>query len=204
MPSPEHAAVRFMIIFFGANDAYFGSSQHVPVEAYKSNLHSIVCHPSVQAQSPRLILITPPPVNEWALEESDEDGLKSGSKRTAEYTKLYADACMRIGRDLGLPVVDLWSSIMFGAGYEPGQDQHLPGSKMTERNTFLDDVLRDGLHFSPLGYELLFQAIMELIERQWPDQRPEQLNFVHPAWQSAPWTYETDSGDSSDSRNLLV
>ena len=39
-----------------------------------------------------------------------------------------------------------------------------------------------GLHFSPAGYEILYQAFIKVISAQWPDQIPENLAMVLPAW----------------------
>lgn len=133
------------MILFGANDACLPGSesgQHVPLELYKENLRRIIRHPMVQAQHPRLILVTPPPVNEYALEESDAAKGIFGIRRTAEHTMAYANACTEVGRELGVFVSDLWTWCMTGACYEPGDP--LPGSKKTARNTFLDQVLLDG------------------------------------------------------------
>jgi hypothetical protein len=38
------------------------------------------------------------------------------------------------------------------------------------------------LHFNPEGYEILFNEIMETIAERWPDQMPEELPMVLPAW----------------------
>ena len=105
------------MIFFGANDACLPrsqSSQHVPLERYKDNLQSIIQHPLVQIQHPRLILVTPPPVNEYAIGESDSAKGILWKRRTAEHTKLYADACREVGQSLGVLVLDMWSRIMSG------------------------------------------------------------------------------------------
>lgn len=197
------------MIFFGANDACLpgsDSGQYVPLEMYKDNLRSIIQHPTIQAQHPRLILVTPPPVNEYALEESDAARGIRCRRRTAEHTKLYADACREIVCGPDLLVLDMWSWIMSRAGYKPSRDQILPGSKKTQRNAFLDQVLSDGkvfsspplcsavaqvqmilgLHFNPLGYKILFEATMVNIARRWPDQAPEKLGLVYPSWQVAP------------------
>lgn len=77
MPQRSQARVRLMAIFFGANDARLpntpgGPDQHVPLEQYKSNLRKIATHQCIQAHSViRIILVTPPPVDERKLIEAD-------------------------------------------------------------------------------------------------------------------------------------
>lgn len=95
----------------------------------------------------------------------------------------YARACREVGKELGVTVCDFWAWCMTGAGWEPGDP--LPGSKAIERSAFLEQTLSDGLHLSPEGYGMLFEATMLHITRTWPDQGPNELNFVHPPWQLA-------------------
>ncbi|KAH8751543.1 hypothetical protein BGZ57DRAFT_934407 [Hyaloscypha finlandica] len=71
LPDPSQTRVRFMAILFGSNDACFAScpnGQLVPLEQYKKNLVSLVNHPALQAHGTRVILVTPPPVEERRLE----------------------------------------------------------------------------------------------------------------------------------------
>lgn len=65
-------------------------------------------------------------------------------QRTAEYTKMYADACREIGGELGVPVLDLWSVFMAEAGWREGEP--LAGSMTTGRNKVLGELLHDGMH----------------------------------------------------------
>ncbi|KAL8689932.1 MAG: hypothetical protein Q9218_004510 [Villophora microphyllina] len=192
------------MVFFGANDACLpgsDSDQHVPVETYSQNLRNIILHPTVVAQKPYLILVTPPPVDEYSLEISDAAKGVIGTRRTAEHTKLYADACKDVGESLSLVVLDLWSIFMKAAGYVPGKP--LPGSKKADKNATLHQLLSDGksshfqydsscshgnigLHFTPEAYKILFESTMDVIKREWPRQNPDYLEFVHPHWSIAP------------------
>lgn len=137
------------MILFGANDACLPGSepdcQHVPLDIYKANLRRIIKHASdatAQTQPPGVILVTPPPINEYALEVTDAAKGVLGRRRTAEHTMMYADACKSVGRELEVSVLDLWALCMEGARYQPGN--LLPGSKKVERNQYLDQVLSDG------------------------------------------------------------
>ncbi|KAL9598595.1 MAG: hypothetical protein Q9179_003848 [Wetmoreana sp. 5 TL-2023] len=175
------------MLLFGSNDACLpgsDSGQHVPLETYKTNLRKIIQHQTVKNQNPRLILVTPPPVDEYSLETSDAAKGILGTRRTAEHTKLYADACREVGQDLGLVVLDLWSMFMEAAGFKPGEP--LPGSKKTKKSAVLDLLLSDGLHFSAEGYKALFEGTMTTIKRGWPDQDPTYSAFVHLPWAVAP------------------
>lgn len=46
--------------------------------------------------------------------------------------------------------------------------------------------LTAGLHFLPDAYRLMYESMMELIRSEWPDQDPESMCHVFPAWTEAP------------------
>ncbi|MCJ1451137.1 hypothetical protein MMC28_001472 [Mycoblastus sanguinarius] len=187
MPKPEQARIRFMAIFFGANDACLPSSptgQQVPLPQYIANLKLILTHPSVVAHQPRLILITPPPINEYQTEASDRIKGYAAALRSAEHTKKYADATREVGKESGVAVLDIWGVIMGMAGWEEGRP--LVGSREVERSEVLEGLFVDGLHFLPTAYKVLYESMMELIAREWPDQDPTTLPFVFPTWTVAP------------------
>ena len=94
------------------------------------------------AQKPRLILLTPPPVNEYQLETADLVKARADPVRSAEHTKKYADACREVGAEVGVVVLDVWSIFMAEAGWKEGET--LVGSKKVARNEVLDKLLNDG------------------------------------------------------------
>ena len=105
-------------------------------------MKTILGHSSVVAQKPRLILLTPPPVNEYQLDESDLVEGRKDPLRSAEHTKKYADACREVGAEVGLVVLDVWSIFMAKAGWKEGET--LVGSKKVARNDVLERLLSDG------------------------------------------------------------
>ena len=129
------------------------TGQHVPLTQYKENLKRILVHPSLAVHQPRLILITPPPVDEYQLEESHHLNGSCEILRTADHTRLYADACREVGKELGVVVLDLWSAFMSETGWSPGQP--LPGSKATVKDLIFQDLLSDGIwKFRTLCHEI--------------------------------------------------
>ncbi|OQD70818.1 hypothetical protein PENPOL_c001G04879 [Penicillium polonicum] len=184
-PSPQTANVRFMTIFFGANDACVPThSQHVPLDQYKENLKTIIQHPATRAQNPRLILISPPPVNEYQLEAFDAAKETPFPSRTASFTKSYAVAACEVGASLNIPVVDLWSAFMKPTGWKEGEP--LIGARDVPSNDTLASFLTDGLHLTPAGNRIVYDELMKVIQANWPDQTPEALPMVFPSWVDAP------------------
>ena len=118
------------------------TDQHVPLDEYKKNLRDILEHPSVVAQETRLLLLPPPPVNEYQLEEADLVRGYKDPRRSAEHTKKYADACRQVGAEVGVAVLDVWSIFMAKAGWKEGET--LIGSKKVARNEVLERLLVDG------------------------------------------------------------
>jgi lysophospholipase L1-like esterase len=113
----------------GANDSVLETeAQHVPLQRYKENLAKIVDlvrSPDSEYHSPdtKIIMITPPPLiaDKWAkhlhnlrLERGESDLDKPS--RTAAQTKQYAEACIQVAHELGLPVIDIHSKLIQAAG----------------------------------------------------------------------------------------
>ena len=135
-------------IFFGANDACLKddseTNQHVPLDQYKRNLKEILSDPMIKAHNPHILLITPPPIDEWALDQVPE--LKGSRK--AEVTKAYAEACQEVASDPQVVVLDLWSKIMTAIGWTPNDPiEKLPGSLRTAPNKDLAAYFTDGKPF---------------------------------------------------------
>ncbi|KAF2126188.1 SGNH hydrolase [Dothidotthia symphoricarpi CBS 119687] len=188
IPSPEVARIRFLTIFFGANDSSLPDApnkQHVPMEEYKANLEKIITHPLIVAHNPRIILIAPPPINEhlwWPRDKASGYALPS---RVAATTKEYANAACEVGSKLKIPVLDLWKAFMEEAKFDFNNwkaGDPVLGSLDIAQNDRLLELMYDGLHFQPAGYDILYREMMQLIAERWPDQMPEKLPSVLPGW----------------------
>ena len=190
IPHTAQARVRFLTIFFGANDARLpntpGPSQTISLEQYKENLKAIVKHPVVDAQRKcgmRVILITPPPIDERLTIAADKVKYPGITviRRTADNTARYAQVCRDVGAELDVPVLDIWTSILAQTGWASNTTVPLPGLRTVE-NAALATYLHDGLHFTGEAYKVLFQDLMTLIRVRFPDQVPERLPNGLPPW----------------------
>jgi len=79
--------------------------------------------------------------------------------RDVENTQKYADAVVKLGAALSVPVIDLWAVM------------HLDK---------LDELLSDGLHFSKAGNRIVYEEIKKLISAKWPEFVPENIPFPIP------------------------
>ncbi|KAF2162824.1 hypothetical protein M409DRAFT_68820 [Zasmidium cellare ATCC 36951] len=186
IPPPEQAKLRFVTFLFGSNDARLPNTppdvpqQHVPLEEYKKNMRALVTHPKILAhQGVRRILITPPPIDERRCGENDF--VHDIPVRKAKDTAKYAQAVRELGKELGLQVLDLWTAMIHRAGGKESDSEPV-GSIDVPLHEVLRSFVRDGLHLSPEGYRVLFDELLALIERVWPDQMPVKLPFVLPQW----------------------
>lgn len=165
----ESCSIQLMTIFFGANDAALPiTGQHVPLDRYRANLKTmvdLVKNPASDFYNPkmRLILITPPPVNEaqWA-ERCKERGEELN--RFNHLAQQYATSVVDLGRELQVPVVDLWSILM----------------ERVKQGSDLSEFFLDGLHLNVNGYKALYEAIMTVILNHYKEIHPDQLETEIP------------------------
>lgn len=143
-------------ILLGANDgtsAAANNGMHVPLEQYAANLKTILSHPALAAQKPcRIVLVTPPPIDEHQHEVKDRAAGYPEMTRHAAVASEYAEACRRVGGDAAgadVAVLDLWTALMRRAGWTPGDDV-LAGSLAAPKNEVLGRLLSDGkAHANP-------------------------------------------------------
>jgi len=180
IPSPEYAAVRFMTIWFGANDGnkILSQGQYVPAGRFKKNLLKIINHPAVKAHSPHIILITPPPFEESVLKQFQKDWGYTGETRKAKDAAEYAEIVREVGKETGLSVLDVWSAFMDKAGWHAGDSDTVPGTIGLGRSAALAELLYDGLHLSPKGYKIVFDEMIKLLKAKWPEYPPYKMPFA--------------------------
>ncbi|KAL7321540.1 isoamyl acetate-hydrolyzing esterase [Mucor circinelloides] len=168
----QACSIPLMTIFFGANDAALpGSPQHVPLDRFKQNtkeMIDLVKNPQSRYYNPklRLILITPPPINEaqWG-KKCEQDGGKLN--RTNEAARSYAECISDIGRETNTPVADIWSRLM---------------DKVHQEQRDLSDFLLDGLHLNANGYRELYDVLLQIISEKYNEIHPDNLGYELAYW----------------------
>ncbi|KAL0353006.1 UNVERIFIED_CONTAM: GDSL esterase/lipase [Sesamum angustifolium] len=138
-------------VFFGANDAAVpdrcSGFQHVPLDEYKQNLHDIVAFLKKQWPSTRIILITPPPIDEAArLQDPYINNLSGLPERTNESAGRYAKQCLAAAAECGVPAIDLWTKMQQSPGWQKA-------------------YLRDGLHLTGDGNKVVFEEVIGQLQR---------------------------------------
>eukprot|EP01018_Ginkgo_biloba_P001151 Gb_05171 [translate_table: standard] len=148
-PLQSSEAPLVVTVFFGANDAALrersSGRQHVPLEEYKQNLQHIVAHLKKISDSTLIVLITPPPIDENARLRSPFGEILSGlPERTSDNAATYAQACIAVANQSGVPVIDLCS-------------------RMQETPRWQEAYLSDGLHLTPAGNTVVFEELLKIL-----------------------------------------
>ncbi|KAL2066058.1 hypothetical protein VTL71DRAFT_2129 [Oculimacula yallundae] len=179
IPTPEEAAVKFLVVWFGSNENNKNSlhGKYVTPSQFRANVVQIITHPSVSAHLPsiHIILITPPPIDECMLANQMRVNWRDvveAETRKAKDVKRYRDIVKEVGKGREVPVLDCWGLFMKKAGWKEGEEEELPGADPTKRNEVLAELLTDGLHLTPAGYRLVFDDMMALIKYYWPPFTP--------------------------------
>lgn len=148
--------VCLVTIWFGANDASLQEHNpfhYVSIPDYSNNLKTIVETVNKKYKSPRIILITPPPVVHQ--QRFDFQKKRFGDKatgileRTLENAGLYANACRAVATELQLPCLNLYANML--------------------ANDHWENFFWDGLHFSKEGHDFVAQQLLGSIATNYPE-----------------------------------
>ncbi|XP_051130586.1 GDSL esterase/lipase CPRD49-like [Andrographis paniculata] len=168
---PKEAEVQpsLVIVYFGGNDAMHphpsGLGSHVPLPEYLENMKKIYLHIKSLSEKTRIIFLTSPPVNEEMI-RAHFGNLFDNQQRTNESCRAYAEALVRLGRQLNVKVVNLCTAIQ-------------------QRKDWPTACFSDGIHFSPEGSNIVAKEILKVIQEA--DWKPS----LH--WMSMPAEFDEDS-----------
>lgn len=165
--------IIFATIFLGANDAQerfeeMSLEQHIDLEEYKENLGKVIQYLTEELGIKRVVLITPPPLDEVAWLHELKTRNKTGkseaevnflmnlkeSDRKNKTVASYAEGCRAVCTEfkarqgVTLACVDLWPRLSTAP---------------------TDGLYSDGLHFGTTGNRLVFEAVVESIKTNFPE-----------------------------------
>lgn len=166
----------------------------MPLDQYRENLRRIVTHPHIAAhRDAKVLLVTPPPLDEIRTTELDTPRYGATLRRTAR-SAAYSQAAREVAASVpGTVLVDLqrallavaeretpgWAGSGAGAG---GGERPALGSLEAGQRGYLETLLPDGLHLSGEGYRVLWELVRGHIE---VGEGAE--GYAHPEWRLAPW-----------------
>lgn len=156
-----------VVIFLGTNDATlpFDTKYHVPLPTYKNNLKKMIKATQDKRPNAKILLITPPPID---ADRCAQVRKKQGRRpdRDVQTTRSYRDACLDVGREMNVSVLDTWRLFL--------------GEEIEHRVQTLERILSDGLHLDVIGNQILGNAVIDIIRSEWAEIAPESLEMMVP------------------------
>lgn len=139
----------------------------------------VVTHEHIKAHNPKILLVTPPPLDEIQSYATD---LQHGHKervRKATVSAQYSETVRQVAAELpGIVLIDLQKAIMEKAiSLTPGYDPSGPPLGYPEGNKrgALEQLLPDGLHMSGEAYRVFLNIVEPHIKL--PDDY-----YIYPDW----------------------
>lgn len=178
-------------MLLGANDAVLpleNTAQHVPLEQYKKNLETIINHPHIQAHKPKILLVTPPPLDEIKATKMDMEKGFPQCIRTSATSASYSETVRQITRENpDVTLIDLWKGLMDRAIEMAPHDYQSGGpwlgSPENGKQGGLDVLLPDGLHMNGEAYQILYELVKPHIGPHWTgNPELDRGEYVLPDW----------------------
>ncbi|KAH7473944.1 hypothetical protein KRP22_012130 [Phytophthora ramorum] len=154
----SYTVPSLITVWLGTNDAALvngsNSEMHVRIEDYKENLIQIVNGFQKTAPNAKLLLITPPHIDDgarakYAAERTDSKrGLVDRSNAMAGN---YSRACVEAAEALKVPLLDL--------------NAHFNAMPVATRNAMLED----GIHFNAEGNQVVDQQLQSKLQSEFPE-----------------------------------
>lgn len=138
------------------------NTQGVPIEQYKENLTKIITHERIKAHKPKILLVTPPPLDEIRLTKLDLDYGHKEVTRHASVSAAYSEAVRQVaGAVPGVVLVDLQKAVMDKAiSMTPDFDASGPPLGYPEgKRGALEVLIPDGLHMNGDAYKVFFDLV---------------------------------------------
>ncbi|KAI2630685.1 SGNH hydrolase [Hypoxylon sp. NC1633] len=166
-PSPSNPRIEYLLVLLGANDACLPiptNTQGVPIEQYKENLINIITHDYVRAHNPKILLVTPPPVDEIRITVLDLASGHAQATRQAAVSAAYSETARKVAAEVpGVVLIDLQKAIMDKAiSLTPKGDASgppLPLGYPGGQRGALEKLLPDGLHMSGEAYQVFYDIV---------------------------------------------
>jgi isoamyl acetate esterase len=182
-------------LWLGTNDS---ASKQVPLDSFTSQMRAII-YTLLSRNTPRLVVITPPPLNGAVLSQSQgelsaEDNWDHYSVQAACAKLEYGKAVISLVKGLQeenngefkdrLIVVDVWRSMTNKALDADGKEpfpvdveisrellakHQCPGSGLPGAKRFPPGWFTDAIHLGSKGYEAVNESVFTAIDAKWPD-----------------------------------
>jgi lysophospholipase L1-like esterase len=157
--------VALVTLLIGSNDATRpGDVQHVSVDEYTTNVYAILGAVCARLPNARVLLLTPPAVDEATYREFCTKAEKGdGGGRHNDRLVPYVEAAKAAAAQHGATTIDLHAKCLATPSWQ-------------------SRLLSDGLHLSGGGNKLVFELISEALCSELSDVSPGSLAYHMPRW----------------------
>lgn len=199
-PGPNVPRIAYLLVLLGANDAVIPmptTEQHVPLDNYRANLKAIITDPIITAHRPKILLITPPPLDQIKVTKLDISWGHPAATRESKISSSYCQAAREVAAEVdGVVLIDLEKAIQKKAmkmcpEFSPKDAKKGPwlGDPETGLQGGLDALLPDGLHMSGEAYRVLYNEVFPHISPEWNemDEKMDRTGYMFDAWTTAAW-----------------
>ncbi|EGW33676.1 uncharacterized protein SPAPADRAFT_59046 [Spathaspora passalidarum NRRL Y-27907] len=175
--------VKLLTIFFGTNDAFqiedeTNKVQSVEVEKYKENLNAMV--ELALANNIKPVIVGPGIHDCKRVRLFFTDRPTEKAPVTNKRLLDYSNAAKEVAAKHKVAFVDTWNAFREYGGWTEQQLFDATGLGEWEVGT-LEHLVPDGVHFSPLAYKILYEKLIEAIDKNYPelnaDKLPEKLSY---------------------------
>jgi lysophospholipase L1-like esterase len=156
-------------------------------------LIKIITHPNITSHKPRILLVTPPPLDEIHITKLDLAWGHPAATRRAKISASYSEAVRQVAAEHpeSTTLIDLWKGLMDTAisktpGFDPSAGKTL-GDPDSGVRGYLEHLLPDGLHMSGESYRVFFDLVKGHVGSEWAGTAEEdRVGYVLPEWRTAP------------------
>lgn len=178
--------IPLMTIFFGTNDVWnfedeMNQIQAVPIKDYEKNLVTLI--ELALANNINPIIIGPGlHDNRLAKINFQDRAIHLGDGTTNERNHQYSLVAETVAKSYKVPFVDMWNLMRQKADLTVKQLYESTGFTNDEDYVDLSAFVSDGVHYTKLSYQLLYQGVVNAIETNYPQLKPENMAQILPHW----------------------
>jgi lysophospholipase L1-like esterase len=165
----ETKKIKIAYVFFGTNDARkkgksTDNRESIPLDKYIHNMKLTVAE--FKKRNIPLIVIAPGLHGQALWDKVDPQDLLTGDYRDNETNKMYHDALVEAITDV--PVIPLYDIM----------DQWMKSNAQDQED--FGQLLYDGIHLNGTGSRVLYDAIMDTIDKNYKHLSPFYLSYRFP------------------------
>ncbi|KAK6461331.1 SGNH hydrolase-type esterase domain-containing protein [Scheffersomyces coipomensis] len=183
----EKSNVKLITIFFGTNDSVqfddeFNDIQAVPIDRYKDNLDFLI-NLSLEANIKPIIIGTGLHDSKLAKEFFESGGrIMSKDPLSNSRNHEYSKAAEEIANKNKVAFVNLFEDFAKYGNLSIEKLYNSYSYTPDKEYTSAKEFVKDGLHFTPIGYKVLYESVVKAINNTYPELNADALPLSLSDW----------------------